>query len=92
MKQLAILAIAALSAGCSNIQPLVIATHLSDPSDAGISDTTVDFIGAGATAQFGDFQIDAAVGRKAINCSMRGSCPSSLGAMGTIRWQPRAPR
>jgi hypothetical protein len=81
--------IALLLAGCSNVKPLVIATHASDPSDSGISDTTVDFIGAGATAQFGGFSIDGAIGRKAINCDAFVECPSSLGAIATIRWSPK---
>lgn len=74
---------------CSNVSPLVIATHLSDPSDGGVSDTTTDFIGAGVTAQFGGVSIDAALGRKAINCEAFVECRSTAGGMATVRWSPR---
>lgn len=84
--------VAVLLAACSNISPLVIASHASDPSDGGISDTTVDFIGAGATATFGGFSIDGAIGRKAVNCDARGACPSTLGGMVTVRWSPERGR
>lgn len=87
MRTKSLIALAALLAGCSNIKPLVIASHTSDPSDSGISDTTVDFIGGGATATFGGWSIDGAIGRKAINCSAA-SCPSTLGGMATVRWHP----
>lgn len=80
--------LAALLTGCSHIEPLVIATHLSDPQDGGVSDTTADFIGAGVTAKFGGFSIDAAVGRKAINCDAFEDCGSTTGGMATIRWNP----
>ena len=89
MNRLALLALAALLTGCSSIRPLVIATHVSDPSDSGQSDTTVDFLGAGITAGRAGFSIDAALGRKAINCDARGSCPSTLGGMATIKWSPK---
>lgn len=75
--------------GCSNVKPLLIGTHVSNPGDGGISDTTTDFIGGGITAQFGGVSIDAAVGRKAINCAAFDNCPSTLGGMATIRWGPR---
>lgn len=74
---------------CSNVSPLVIASHVSDPSDGGVSDTTVDFLGVGATATFGDFQIDAALGRKALNCAAFKDCPTTMGGMATLRWSPR---
>lgn len=89
MSRLLSAAIAALLAGCANVSPLVIATHVSDPSDGGVSDLTVDFAGAGITAQFGGVSIDAAVGRKAIGCNAFAHCPSTLGGMATIRWVPR---
>lgn len=88
MNRLALTALALAFAGCSNVKPLVIASHMSDPSDAGISDTMADFIGAGATVNFGDVSIDAALGRKAINCSLD-SCPSTLGGIVTLRWSPK---
>ena len=84
----ALIALAALLCGCSHIEPLVIATHASDPTDAGVSDTTVDFLGAGITATFGGVSIDAALGRKAINCAAFVDCPSTTGAVATIRWNP----
>lgn len=87
-KLLAVLAVIAL-AGCAHIAPLAIATHISDPSDGGASDTTVDFIGAGATAKFGDFSIEGAIGRKAINCDAFVDCRSTLGGMATVRWSPK---
>lgn len=85
----ALLLALALTSGCSSVQPLVIATHISDPSDSGVSDTLVDFIGGGITAEFGDFSLDAALGRKAVNCDAFNDCPSTLGGMATIRWSPR---
>lgn len=88
-RSLTVLGILLALTACSNVRPLVIATHLSDPSDGGVSDTTTDFIGAGATAQFGDVSIEGAIGRKAINCNAFGACPSTLGGMATIRWSPR---
>jgi len=81
--------LAALLCACSYVQPLVIASHASDPTDGGISDTTVDFLGAGITATFGDVQIDAALGRKAINCDAFVDCPSTPGGIATVRWSPR---
>jgi hypothetical protein len=85
-----LLPLAVLLVGCSNVKPLVIASHASDPSDAGISDTTVDFIGAGATAEFSNgISIDGAIGRKAINCDVSGECPSTLGGIFTVRWSPK---
>lgn len=89
MRLTAICTAAVLLAACSNVRQLVIATHLSDPSDGGVSDTTTDFVGAGITAQFGGVSIDAALGRKAINCNAFGACPSTLGGMATIRWSPQ---
>jgi hypothetical protein len=83
-----LLPLAVLLAGCSNVKPLVIASHMSDPSDAGVSDTTADFIGAGVAMEFGGVTIDGAIGRKALNCS-RDSCPSTLGGMVTFRWSPK---
>lgn len=80
--------VAALLAGCSHIDPLLIATHVSNPTDGGVSDTTTDFIGAGITANFGGVSIDAALGRKAINCAAFDDCPSTTGAVATIRWTP----
>jgi hypothetical protein len=79
----------AVLCGCSSVKPLVIATHLSDPSDGGVSDTTTDFVGAGVTATFGAVSIDGAIGRKAINCSLLDACSSTLGGIATIRWSPK---
>lgn len=75
--------------GCASIKPLVVASHMSDPSDGGVSDTTSDFIGGGITAQLGSVSIDAALGRKAINCAAFVDCQSTLGGMATIRWSPK---
>jgi hypothetical protein len=88
----AIFAAAALLSACTHVQPLVVASHMSNPLDGGRSDTTSDFIGAGITATFGGVSIDAALGRKAINCAVFDSCPSTAGGLATVRWNPRGPR
>jgi hypothetical protein len=84
-----IIPVLVLLSGCSSVKPLVVASHMSDPSDGGESDHTADFIGAGATADLGGFTIDGVLGRKALDCSYKASCPSTLGAMLTVRWSPK---
>jgi hypothetical protein len=88
LRKAAAVALAALLCACSYISPLVIASHTSDPTDGGISDTTTDFLGAGVTATFGGVSIDAALGRKAINCDAFVDCGSTPGGVATLRWNP----
>lgn len=88
MRLILLAALAALCAACSNVKPLVIASHYSDPTDGGVSDSTFDFIGAGAKAELGDWTIKGALGRKAINCDAFDDCSSTLGAMATVEWSP----
>jgi hypothetical protein len=87
--RLATIALAALLAGCSNIQPLVVASHQSDPRASRHSETTSDFLGAGVTVTFGEFSIDAALGRKAVNCDAFDECGSTTGGLATVRWNPK---
>jgi hypothetical protein len=84
-----ILSALTLLAGCTSIKPLVIASHMSDPSRGSRHETTADFIGAGVTAEHGGVSIDAAIGRKAIDCDAFDRCPSTLGALATFRWSPK---
>ena len=67
------------------IQPLA---HGSDPTDAGDSDPTFDFVGGGVTIYAKKFEFDLALGRKAIACSYRSRCKSSVGGMASVRWYP----
>lgn len=84
------LALAALAlAGCSNIKPLVVASHMSDPTMSSHHETTTDFIGVGAVATFGGVSIEGALGRKAHNCAAFLECPSTPGGLATIRWSPQ---
>lgn len=77
-----------LLAACTHIAPLAIASHVSNPTDGGQSDTTTDFLGAGITATFGSVSIDAALGRKSLDCKAFVDCESSPGGLATLRWTP----
>jgi len=85
----AILVLALALTGCSNIKPLVIASHMSDPTMSSHHETTTDFIGVGAVATFGGVSIEGALGRKAHNCAAFKDCPSTPGGMATIKWSPK---
>jgi hypothetical protein len=70
------------------LQPVA---HGSDPSDGGVSDTTFDFAGGGATLTAGKnrrWEIEGALGRKAFNCDARRDCKSTAGATFGVRYYP----
>jgi len=75
----------------AEIEPMLVLAHASDPTDAGVSDTTTDFLGAGATVRLGKrraFEIDGALGRKAINCYTHGPCRTTWGGYVAITVYP----
>lgn len=76
-----------------SIAPLIIFAHTSDPTDGGVSDHEMDFLGAGVEIRFGrSFSADIAVGRKALNCDAFRSCGSTPGAYAAVRWTPKLKR
>jgi hypothetical protein len=72
------------------IRALVIAAHVSDPSKSRYSESTMDFVGAGAEITFANrFVVEGALGRKAFNCGVTSRCPSAPGGYLALRWYPK---
>jgi hypothetical protein len=75
------------------IRALVIAAHISDPSKSRYSESTMDFVGAGAEITFANrFVVEGALGRKAFNCGVTSRCPSAPGGYVAVKWYPRVKR
>jgi hypothetical protein len=82
--------LAALLTGCA-IEPLVVLSHTSDPTQSRYHETTTDFIGVGVTLTRGSFETDLALGRRAINCGPP-SCESTWGGLAEMKWRPMRAR
>lgn len=77
----------------ADVEPLVIASHVSDPTDSSAGDLQTDFLGAGATITMRGVEIDLALGRKwvhdVVSCKRAGDhCGPTWGGMATLRWHP----
>jgi hypothetical protein len=88
MRTILLLIFAIALSACANLEPLVVYSHVSDPTTS--SDVTTDFLGAGATytTPSDKLEVDMALGRRALDCHVSKGCPSTWGGMLEVKWRP----